>query len=123
VNDSRFNPFLTLEVLLGSRRYLVGVLLSGSVLIVSMCISSAELLLHQLSPFFFFFFKIYLFIYCKYTVAVFRHIRRGYQISLQMVVSHTCDVCGCWDLKSGPLEEKSVLITAEPSLQPQGLTF
>jgi hypothetical protein len=37
---------------------------------------------------FFFFFKIYLFIICKYTVAVFRHTRRGRQISLQMVVSH-----------------------------------
>jgi hypothetical protein len=31
--------------------------------------------------FFFFFFKIYLFILCKYTVAVFRHSRRGSQIS------------------------------------------
>jgi hypothetical protein len=37
---------------------------------------------------FFFFFKIYLFIICKYTVAVFRHSRRGRQILLQMVVSH-----------------------------------
>jgi hypothetical protein len=39
---------------------------------------------------FFFFFKdfIYLFIICKYTVAVFRHSRRGSQISLWMVVSH-----------------------------------
>jgi hypothetical protein len=27
--------------------------------------------------------------------------------------------CGCWDLNSGPLEEQSVLLTAEPSLQPQ----
>jgi hypothetical protein len=36
----------------------------------------------------FFFLKIYLFITCKYTVAVFRHTRRGRQISLQMVVSH-----------------------------------
>jgi hypothetical protein len=35
-----------------------------------------------------FFFKIYLFIIYKYTVAVFRHTRRGRQISLQMVVSH-----------------------------------
>jgi hypothetical protein len=25
--------------------------------------------------------------------------------------------CGCWDLNSGPLEEQSVLLTAEPSLQ------
>jgi len=35
----------------------------------------------------YFFLKIYLFI-CKYTVAVFRHTRRGHQIPLQMVVSH-----------------------------------
>ena len=34
------------------------------------------------------FFKIYLFIICKYTVAVFRHSRRGNQILLHMVVSH-----------------------------------
>jgi hypothetical protein len=31
---------------------------------------------------------IYLFIICEFTVAVFRHSRRGCQISLQMVVSH-----------------------------------
>jgi hypothetical protein len=38
---------------------------------------------------FFFFLKIYLlFSICKYTVAVFRHSRRGSQISLRMVVSH-----------------------------------
>jgi hypothetical protein len=37
---------------------------------------------------FFFFLKIYLFIICKYTVAVFRHTRRGRQILLRMVVSH-----------------------------------
>jgi hypothetical protein len=35
-----------------------------------------------------FFKKIYLFYICKYTVAVFRHTRRGHWISLQMVVSH-----------------------------------
>jgi hypothetical protein len=26
--------------------------------------------------------------------------------------------CGCWELNSGLLEEQSVLLTAEPSLQP-----
>jgi hypothetical protein len=26
--------------------------------------------------------------------------------------------CGCWELNSGPLEEQSMLLTAEPSLQP-----
>jgi hypothetical protein len=36
----------------------------------------------------FFFFKIYLFYVCEYTVTVFRHTRRGHQIPLQMVVSH-----------------------------------
>ena len=44
---------------------------------------------------FFFFLKIYLFITCKYTVAGFRHTRRGRQISLQMVVSHHV-VAGIW---------------------------
>jgi hypothetical protein len=38
--------------------------------------------------FFFFFLKIYLFYVCEYTVAIFRHTRRGHQIPLQMVVSH-----------------------------------
>jgi hypothetical protein len=33
-------------------------------------------------------FKIYLFYIYEYTVAVFRHSRRGHQIPLQMVVSH-----------------------------------
>ena len=26
--------------------------------------------------------------------------------------------CGCWDLNSGPLEEQSVFLPAEPSCQP-----
>jgi hypothetical protein len=41
-----------------------------------------------LFSFLFFFNKIYLFIICKYTVAVFRHSSRESQISLWMVVSH-----------------------------------
>ena len=65
-----------------------------------------------------FFFKIYLLIICKYTVAVFRHTRRGHEISL-----HDCKPpCGCWDLNSGPPEEQLVLLTVEPSLQPQFTT-
>jgi hypothetical protein len=31
--------------------------------------------------------------------------------------------CDCWKLNLGPLEEQSVLFTAEPSLQPWCLTF
>ena len=29
--------------------------------------------------------------------------------------------CGCWELNSGPLEEQSMLLTTEPSLQPRAL--
>jgi hypothetical protein len=38
--------------------------------------------------FFCLFFKIYLFYLDEYTIVVFRYIRRGHQILLQMVVSH-----------------------------------
>ena len=31
--------------------------------------------------------------------------------------------CGCWELNSGPLEEQSVLLTAEPSLQAESFFF
>jgi hypothetical protein len=66
--------------------------------------------------FFKFFLKIYLFIICKYTVAVFRHSRRGSQILLQMVVSHHV-VAGIWTLD---LRKSSrVLLHTEPSHQPE----
>jgi hypothetical protein len=75
------------------------------------------------SPFYFYLF-IYLFIYlliiCKYTVAVFRHSRRGSQISLRMVVSHHV-VAGIWTLD---LRKSSrVLLPTEPSHQPSLLFF
>jgi hypothetical protein len=51
---------------------------------------------HKRFTFFIFFLRfIYLFLICKYTVAVFRHSRRGRQISLRMVVSHHV-VAGNW---------------------------
>ena len=31
--------------------------------------------------------------------------------------------CGCWDLNSGPLEEQAMLLTSEPSLQPNKEIF
>ena len=31
--------------------------------------------------------------------------------------------CGCWELNLGPLEEQPVLLTTEPPLQPQHLSF
>ena len=53
--------------------------------------------------FFFFFLKIYLFIICKYTVAVFRHQKRASDL-----ITDGCEPpCGCWDLNSGPSEEQS----------------
>jgi hypothetical protein len=57
----------------------------------------------------------FLFIICKYTVAVFRHPRRGYQISLQMFVSHHV-VAGIWthDLRKSSWR---ALITTGLSLQ------
>jgi hypothetical protein len=60
--------------------------------------------------FYILFFKICLFIICKYTVAIFRHSRRGSQISLPMV-SHqvvagiwTQDLCAltCWSISPAP---------------------
>jgi hypothetical protein len=63
--------------------------------------------------------KIYLFIICKYTVAVIRHQKRE-----SGLVTDGCELpCGCWDLNSGPSEEQSVLLTAEPSLQPPVILF
>jgi hypothetical protein len=66
----------------------------------------------------FFFLNIYLFIICKYTVAVLRHSRRESQISLRMVVSHHV-VAGIWtpDLR----KSSRVLLPTEPSHQPQTL--
>ena len=55
---------------------------------------SADILLSALFIFLIFK-KIYLFIICKYTVAVFRHSRRESQISLWTVVSHHV-VAGIW---------------------------
>ena len=31
--------------------------------------------------------------------------------------------CGCWELNSGPLEEQAMLLTTEPSLQPNVFVF
>ena len=69
-------------------------------------------LFQTLMPQLFFF----LFIICKYTVAVLRHSRRGSQISLRMVVSHHV-VAGIWT----PALRKSsrVLLPTEPSHQPR----
>jgi hypothetical protein len=51
-------------------------------------------------------------LYISTTVAVFRHTRKGHQISLRMIVSHYVDA----ENQTQDLEEQSVLLTAEPSL-------
>jgi hypothetical protein len=51
-------------------------------------------------------------------VAVFRHTRRGHQITLQMVISHHV-VAGNWTQDLW----KSVLLTAEPFLHPALVAF
>jgi hypothetical protein len=39
-------------------------------------------------------------------------------------IMNGCELpCGCWDLNSGPSEEQPVLLTTEPSLQPQPQVF
>ena len=39
-------------------------------------------------------------------------------------VTDRCELpCGCWELNLGPLEEQSVLLNTEPSLQPHSYTF
>jgi hypothetical protein len=68
----------------------------------------------------YFFLKIYLFIICKYTVAVFRHTRRGHQISLRVVVSHHV-VAGIWT--SDLWKSSRVLLPTEPSHQPPQITY
>ena len=40
-----------------------------------------------------------------------------------MVVHAHNELCGCWELNSGPLVEQLVLLTSEPSLQPQNAVF
>jgi len=51
-------------------------------------------------------------------VGVFRHFRREHPIT------DGCEPpCGFWESNSGPLEEQKVLLTTEPSLQPEICTF
>jgi hypothetical protein len=61
-----------------------------------------------------------LFIICKYTIAVFRHCRRGRQILLQMVVSHHV-VAGI--LTPDLRKSSRVLLPTEPSHQPKNWYF
>ena len=62
----------------------------------------------------------FVFYLSEYAAVIFRHTRRD-QSDL---ITDGCEPpCGCWQLNSGRLEEQSVLLTAEPSLQPLLLFF
>jgi hypothetical protein len=67
-----------------------------------------------------FFFKIYLFIYLFiYYMCVHCSYLQTHQKGALDPITDSCEPpCGCWELNSEPLEEQSVLLAAEPSLQP-----
>jgi hypothetical protein len=65
---------------------------------------------------FFIFFKIYL-LYVS-TLLLFSDTPEEGTRSHDLLSGGCEPPCGCWDLNSGSSEEQSVLLTAEPSLQP-----
>ena len=67
----------------------------------------------------FFFFKIYFLFMSTLQLSSDTHQKRASD-----PITDGCEPpCGCWELNSGPLEEQSVLLTAEPSLQPHDPLF
>jgi hypothetical protein len=47
-----------------------------------------------------------------------------YQKRVSDPITNGCEPpCGCWELNSGPLEEQSVILTVDPSLQPRTATL
>jgi hypothetical protein len=55
---------------------------------------------------------------------VYYHCLQTYQkVALDPITDGCEPPCGCWELNSGLLEEQSVLLTAEPSLQSLNLMF
>ncbi|EDL33388.1 mCG1045525, partial [Mus musculus] len=69
--------------------------------------------------------KIYLFIYLFiYCIQVHCCCLQTHQKRVSDPITDGCELpCGCWELNSGPLEEQSVLLTAEPFLQPRGINL
>jgi hypothetical protein len=58
-----------------------------------------------------YFTSIYLFIHCSCL--------QTHQKRASDPITDDCEPpCGCWELNAGLLEKKSMLLTAEPSLQP-----
>ena len=61
-------------------------------------------------------FILYMWVYCSYL--------QTHQKRASESITDGCEPsCGCWELNSGPLEEQSVLLRAEPSLQPWKLVL
>ena len=66
----------------------------------------------------FFFFYIYFDVYGCFVCSAHGETMRGHPIPMSGVTSGCEPSCGCWDSNWGPLEEKSVPLTTEVSLQP-----
>jgi hypothetical protein len=66
--------------------------------------------------FFYYLFLLFIYFYLyEYPIAVFRHTPEE---CASDPITDGCELLyGCWELNSGPLEEQSVLLTTEPSLQ------
>jgi hypothetical protein len=75
----------------------------------------------QTGDFFKFYLFICLFIYFIYVSTLLCHCLQTHQKRTAYPTTDGCEPpCGCWELNnSGPLEEQSLLLTAEPSLQSQ----
>ena len=64
------------------------------------------------------------FIYILCTLVFYLHVYLDEVRSPGTGVSNSCELpCGCWELNPDTLEEPPVLLTAEPSLQPQSQVF
>ena len=65
----------------------------------------------------------YSFIYLLY-VSILSSLRTHQKRASNLITDGCEPPCSCWDLNSGPLEEQSVLLTAEPSsVQPHAAPF
>ena len=82
--------------------------------------AQAPALLTQLSTHFLK--KVYSFIYYVYSILP-ACAPAPQKRALDLIIDGCEPPCGCWKLNSGPLEEESVLLTAEPSLQPLFFVF
>jgi hypothetical protein len=61
------------------------------------------------------FFLIYLFLYILFIIIHCSCLQTHQKRASDLITDGCESPCGCWDLNSGPLEEQSVFLTAEPS--------